>query len=171
MAQKRPNPFRGFLDVFVEQERMRQLGRGGLEPSGEERPRTYATAWVPAADIFADGPDLVIRLDLPSVRPDDIGITFDGGVLTVWGERQSGVPDSAVCYVRERYHGTFQRSMVLPDGIDQSMISASFADGVAEVIVAGAARAAEPNRIPVVDRSTGRVTRRVGTPGARGVVG
>jgi HSP20 family protein len=170
MARQRPNPFRGFFDVLVELERMRQVGRSGAEPEGEDRPRTHATAWVPAADIFANGPDLVIHLDLPSVRPDDIVVTFDGGVLTVSGERPPAVPDTASYYVRERYYGTFKRSMILPDGVDQSQISASFADGVAEIVVAGAARFGEPRRIPVEDRSSGQVTR-VNTSGKRGMVG
>jgi HSP20 family protein len=36
-----------------EMNRMRQLGMYGYEPWQEDRERTHANAWVPAADVFA----------------------------------------------------------------------------------------------------------------------
>jgi HSP20 family protein len=158
MVEGRANPFRGFLDMFTEMERMRRLGRTGTVGGQEHDPRTPDTAWVPSTDIFADGHDLVIRLELPGVVPADIGVTFAAGVLTISGERRADLPDSTTFYVRERYHGPFERSMILPDGIDETMITASFADGIAEVVVVGAARPSEESTIPVQDRSSGAVT-------------
>jgi HSP20 family protein len=136
MPADRPHPFRGFLDLFVELERMRHLGRSGGEAT-----------------------DLVIRLDLPGVRPDDISVTFDAGMLTVSGQRRNDLPEATPFYVHERQHGPFHRSMLLPEGVDETMITASFGDGVAEITVAGAARSGEPSRIPVEDRSSRPVTR------------
>ena len=158
MIQSRSNAFRGFRDIFTEMERMRRLGRKGMVGESEDLPRTHATAWVPAADIFADGNDLVIRLELPSVKPTDISVTFAGGTLTISGERPADLPEATTFYARERYHGPFERSMILPDGIDETMVSASFEDGIAEIIVRGAARPTQESTIPVEDRSSGKVT-------------
>lgn len=158
MTPVRPNPFRGLHDVFTEMERMRRLGRGGSYRADD--PDAHGSDWVPVADIFADGADLVIRLEIPGVEPDTIAVTFGGGVLTVAGERAADPGDAVSFYARERRHGRFHRAVVLPEGVDQSMITASFENGVAEITVAGAARTPEPSRIPLQNRSTGRIVRR-----------
>jgi len=158
MVQRRSSPFRGFVDLFTEMERMRRLGRTGTVGEREDQPRTDATAWVPSADIFADGQNLVIRLELPGVKPSDINVTFAGGMLTISGERRSDLPDSTTFYARERYYGPFERSMIVPDGIDETMITASFEDGIAEITVENAARIPLESTIPIEDRSSGQVT-------------
>jgi HSP20 family protein len=159
MARTRANPFRGLHDFFTEMERIRRLGKSGTDVSGG-RADTAETEWVPAADIFAVGADIVIRLEIPGVRPGDIDLTFDEGLLTIAGERGTDLADDVTFYTRERRQGPFHRSMLLPDGVDPSMIAASFADGITEITVTGAARATEPSRIPIEDRSSRRVTRR-----------
>ncbi len=160
MAQTRPNPFRGLHDMFTEMERMRQMGRTGV--GGEGGPEARVSEWVPAADIFADDADLVIRLEIPGVKPDDISLTFGGGVLTISGDRRSELSEKVAFYARERYYGPFQRSITLPDGVAEDAITASFEDGITEITVAGAARSAEPSRIRIEDRSSRRATRRPG---------
>jgi len=159
MAQARPNPFRGLHDMFTEMERMRQVGRTGIG-GGEGGPDMRVSEWVLAADIFANGADLVVRLEIPGVKPDDISVTFGGGVLTISGERRSELPDGVSFYARERFHGTFQRSITLPDGVAEDVITASFEDGITEITVSGAAHSAEPSRIRVEDRSSRRATRK-----------
>lgn len=158
MNEGRHNPFRGFVDMFAEMERMRRLGRGGRHLDDDED-RGPAAAWVPAADIFAVGSDLVIRLELPGVEQDGISITFDGGRLTVAGERRDDLGPDVEFYVRERRSGAFHRSMVLPDEVDESRISAVAEAGLVEITVAGGARGGEPHRIAIENRPGRRVTR------------
>jgi len=62
MEEGRTTPFRGIVDMTSEMNRMRQLGMYGYDPWQEYRERTHANAWVPAADVFAKGEDLMIRL-------------------------------------------------------------------------------------------------------------
>ncbi len=64
MGERRTNPVRGFVDVMSEMNRLREIGRTGYEPGYEEGERTQANAWVPTADAFASGEDLVIRLEI-----------------------------------------------------------------------------------------------------------
>ncbi len=78
MSESHKNPFQGLVDAASEMNRMRQLGRYGYDPGGEERERTHATAWVPTADIFARGRDLMIRVEFAGVAPQDIDLTFPG---------------------------------------------------------------------------------------------
>jgi HSP20 family protein len=150
MSERQTNPFRGFLDMTSEMNRMRQLGMYGYETGQEERERTHATAWVPTADVFARGEDLVIRVELAGVDREDIEVTLNDNVLTVSGERSRDLDEEEVSfYVSERYYGVFRRSMTLPSGIDESRISADFDNGLMEITVRSGATAVEPRRIEI----------------------
>lgn len=144
-----PNPFEGVTDFFSEMARMREVGLRGYDQSHEGRMRTYATAWVPATDIFARGGNLVIRVELAGVNPQEVEITFTQGILTVAGHRlvELGAASEDDFCVRERPYGEFRRSISLPATTKEDDISAEFVDGVAEITVAGGATAAETRRI------------------------
>ena len=71
----RRNPFEGVTDFFSELARMRSIGvHGGSEHGVEASERTHASAWVPATDILAQGDDLVIRVELAGVDPEDVDL-------------------------------------------------------------------------------------------------
>jgi HSP20 family protein len=149
VGRARRNPFRGFVDTMSEMARMREYAEGGAQ---EYQRRTHATAWVPTTDIFAEGDDLVIRCELAGVHREDIDIELTGGTLTISGERKSELSEDVHFYTRERSFGHFRRSMNLPEGIGEDDISASFEDGMLQVVVRGAAAAApEPRRIEIGD--------------------
>ena len=150
MGQRRSNPFRGFVDVMSEMNRMREVGRGGYEPDYEDRERTQASAWVPNADVFARGEDLVTKLELAGVEREDIDITLHDNTLTVSGEHESDLDDDVSFYVHERFYGAFRRSMTLPAGIDESKIDASD-NGLLEITVKEGA-AAKSKRIEIGDK-------------------
>ena len=149
MEKEQRNPFHGIVDAISEWNRMREVGSGriGYEARQENRPRTQANAWVPTTDVFARVDDLVIRVSLSGVYPEDVDVTLSNGVLTVSGERRSEL-DEVSFYVRERYYGAFRRSITLPAGVDGSDISAEFENGLLEITVRGAA-AAEHRRIEI----------------------
>jgi HSP20 family protein len=148
MSERR-NPFRGFVDSISEWNRMREYGMYGPDPGQEEQRRTHATAWIPTADIFARGDDLMIRFELAGVREEDIDISLTGGVLTVSGERKSDLDEEVHFYTRERSYGNFRRSMNIPEGVDGSKINASFEDGMLELTITGGAVYPEPERIQI----------------------
>ncbi len=152
MAEQHRNPFHGIVDAISEWNRMREVGMGriGYEARQEDRPRTQANAWVPTTDVFARGDDLVIRVSLSGVYPEDVDVTLSNGVLTVSGERRSELGEDEVSfYVRERYYGAFRRSITLPAGVDESDISADYNNGLLEITVRGGAGAPPPRRIEI----------------------
>lgn len=152
MARTKAYPVRGFIDLMTEMERIRNLGRTGLDSGQPAAARTQATAWVPTADVFARGEDLVIVAEIAGVPAADIDIAVSNGVLTISGERRGETDDADVTpYLRERYYGAFRRSLALPEGVDERTISASFRDGLVTITVPGAAEApsSAPHHIPV----------------------
>lgn len=159
MANQRRNPFEGVTDYVSELSRLRTLGVHGTDHGTDTPERTHASAWVPATDILARGDDLVIRIELGGVDPDDIHLGFQHDALTVSGSRVSGDPEGTEFYVRERFHGEFRRVITLPQGTRASDLTAEFGDGLVEVTVRGAAAPDQSTRIAVVEKAKGSTTR------------
>jgi HSP20 family protein len=135
-----------------EMNRMRELGRTGYETGYEYRRRTDASTWVPTADIFAKGEDLVIRLDLAGIAPEDIDVTFYEGVLTVSGERPRKLDEDVSFYVHERFYGLCRRSIILLASIDEGQINAEFENCMLEITVRSAATT-EPRHIEIREKN------------------
>jgi HSP20 family protein len=160
--QASSNPFEGVTDYFSELNRMRRTGVHGREPGLEDWQRTHASAWVPAADIYARGEDLVIKLELAGVDPARVNLSFTHGVLTVSGSRQEEAAGEDVSfYVRERLSGEFRRAVTLPEGTSQSQIEAVFENGLVEVTVRGGANRQDTTRIELQTRAERPTTRPV----------
>lgn len=94
------------------------------------------SAWMPVADIRESKTDLTIDFELPGLKPEEVEITSDNGVLTVSGEkrgeRKEGDENSRF-HLMERTYGRFSRSFQLPKGINDGEISADFDHGVLRV--------------------------------------
>ncbi len=166
MSERHPhhNPFEGVTDLFTELVRMREVGTHGRASGPEDRERTHASAWVPTTDIFAQGTTLVIRIELPGVRPQDVDLRFAHGVLTVSGTRGADLDEAGgepTFYVRERFSGEFRRSVQLPEGTRREQIQAEFENGLVEIRIEDVASRAEATRIELRDRSGAATTRAV----------
>jgi len=143
------SPFRGFWDMQSQMNRMfeEMLGNVGRSPA---RQLEGVTEWAPAVDATAQDGNLVIRAELPGVKPEDVDISLHGNVLTISGERKTEQEEErGGYYIRERRYGSFSRSFSLPQGTDESKIRARFENGVLEVTVEGAGAIEEPKRIQI----------------------
>jgi HSP20 family protein len=109
-------------------------------------------AWVPAVDVFQRQDDLVIRAELPGIDPEkDVDISVQDGALTIRGERrrEERTEGNGSAYRLESSYGAFERSVLLPEGVDVDDIQASYENGILEVLVPGAARLSGARKIPV----------------------
>jgi len=110
---------------------------------------TRDATWSPAVDIHEEAERFVVRADLPGVKPADIEITADKGVLTLRGTRNFEQKSAEGKYSRvERVSGKFTRSFTLPENVQADAIKASFKDGVLELTIPKVAKV-EPRRIEV----------------------
>jgi HSP20 family protein len=123
------------------------MGTLGRSPA---RQLEGVTEWAPAVDATAKNGDLVIRAELPGVKPEDVDISLQDNVLTISGERKAEQEEErGGYYIRERRYGSFSRSFNLPQGTDESKVRARFENGVLEVTVEGAGAVQEPKRIQI----------------------
>ena len=95
----------------------------------------FSRGWMPPVDIYeTEGHEVVIKVDLPDVKREDINVTFEQGVLTLRGERTLEEETHREQFQRrERYYVAFSRSFTLPNSVDPSRISAAYKDGVLTV--------------------------------------
>ena len=92
--------------------------------------------WVPPLDVWETDSDVVYSFDLPGIPEHVISIEVSDSTLTISAERQKTEEVVEDRYYRfERRFGTFSRAVGLPQGVDESAISASYHDGVLEVRV------------------------------------
>ena len=88
-------------------------------------------AWAAPLDVVADGDDFVIRASMPGVSPDNIHVSIEDSVLTIRGETASHFENTEGKYLmRERRSGSFQRSLRLPDTVDQDGAEPRYEHGV-----------------------------------------
>ena len=141
-----------FQDLRSAQDEMAQmspmlahaLGLHG-QPQGSDR----ATAWAPALDISERKDAYLVTVELPGLKPEDLDITMEDGLLTIQGERQFTSESSEQQFHRvERRYGAFRRSITLPAHVMAEEIQASFEDGVLQILVPKAEEA-KPKRIRV----------------------
>lgn len=96
--------------------------------------------FIPTMDVYNEGDDVMVKLDLPEFKSEDVDISLEDSHLTVSGKREheEKVEDKDY-YRRERYEGSFSRTVLLPRGVKEEDISAELKDGVLEVRIKGAA--------------------------------
>ncbi|WP_165700776.1 Hsp20/alpha crystallin family protein [Alienimonas californiensis] len=103
----------------------------------------------PPVDV-TDAPEAVIvRVDLPGVKPGGVTVDLSGSILTVAGTLPAFPPaPGASATQSERPHGTFTRSVSLPAAVDPAGVSADLKHGLLTVTLKKNA-AAPSHSIPV----------------------
>jgi len=145
MAIMRWDPFGEVLKMQRDMDRI--FSRIGTV---EGRPGTTATAWMPRINVKQAGDDIAVHVELAGIKPEDVDIEVTDGVLTIRGERKAETErEDEGWLVRESSFGSFERSMVLPEGIDPESIKADFKDGMLEVHIPKALEVARPKTTKV----------------------
>jgi HSP20 family protein len=92
--------------------------------------------WMPRVDVYDRESDLMIRTEVAGISPDDIEITVEGNTLTMKGARSFETEDNTDSYHRkEIFEGSFERTVLLPEGTDPEAITATSKDGILEISV------------------------------------
>jgi HSP20 family protein len=96
--------------------------------------RWPASVMVPDLDVHENDKLITIEAELPGVDEKDVSVTFNNGYLTIRGEKKTEREEKKEnYYLAERSFGSFERSLRLPDTLDDSKIEARFDKGVLKV--------------------------------------
>ena len=131
------HPFRSLRDQI---DRLMDEFDRGLFPSRwlEMTPLSKLTSeirgLVPAVDVIDEEKAYRVTAELPGLTEKDIEVTKDGDLLTIKGEKKEEHEEKEKGYfLSERHFGSVERSLRLPEGIDDSKIEAKFENGVLTV--------------------------------------
>jgi HSP20 family protein len=114
--------------------------------------RVSPTIGFPHADMYEKNDLLVVKVDLPGIKKEDIQVAVDDGDLVVRGESKTESEVKEEHYYRlERSTGQFYRRLALPFDAQAEKIEANFTDGVLEVRIPrpATAKKAEPQKVSV----------------------
>jgi len=133
----RIDPFRdlaSFLDNFTE--------NGGKE-------QLTAGTFMPAADVYEDEHNVVLKLEIPGVNEDDLKVSVENNILTIQGERKFEKEEKEENFHRiERRYGSFTRTFKLPNTVDSDRVEAGYDKGILKITLAKRAEA-KPKQIKV----------------------
>lgn len=143
MALVRWTPFRELRDMPREMTRL--FGRPFASFFEEPLMGT-----VPPLDIYAKGDDLIVRLELPGIKAEEVDISLCDHTLCISGERREETEvDEEDYYRRERTYGRFERTLPVPEKVTEKDVDAVYEDGMLTLTVKGAAETSPVQHIEV----------------------
>lgn len=111
-------------------------------------------AWSPSVDIFENKNEIVLEVELPGMKAEDVDISIENNVLTIRGERKFEKKDEGDNFHRvERAYGSFTRSFTLPPTVSSENANAEFENGLLRLTLAKREEA-KPRRIEI--KATGK---------------
>jgi HSP20 family protein len=103
------------------------------------------TTWTPLCDIYETEKEIVLKMELPETRKEDVHVTLENNVLTLRGERKFKEAVAREKYYRiERMYGEFTRIFTLPTFVEGSQVVAEFNQGMLTVTL--------PKNVAVIPR-------------------
>src|ERR1700761_1698681 len=126
MAINRWDPYR---DAMALQHRLNSLFQD-FTRNGENEPVT-ATSFVPPVDIYEDEHKLVLKIEIPGMRLEDLDVRMENNTLTVKGERSFVSEGKEENFHRvERRYGSFYRAFTVPNTVNPEGIKAEYDAGI-----------------------------------------
>lgn len=143
-----------FSDLAVLQNRLNSIFNDFNAPEGRAESLAQGS-FVPAVDVYDDAQKIVLKLDVPGIKQEDLDIRLENQTLTVKGERKFEKEEKEENFHRiERRYGSFMRSFTLPQTADPEKVSADYKDGVLQIEIAKKSEA-QPKQIKVGIGSSG----------------
>lgn len=137
LPSRRPrDPFHSLRE---EMDRLFDAFVGGL-PSLARRPSLAGgegnggVMMAPEIDVHENEKELIIEAELPGIDEKDISLTVQGNMLTLRGEKKAEMKEDKDNYhLMERHYGSFQRTLRLPETVDEDKAEAKFEKGVLKI--------------------------------------
>ena len=123
------SPWKDMLDVRDEFDRMLDIFRPDFNLwDGYTK--------MPAIDVYENEDNLVVKAELPGMNKEDISITIEGDTLVLSGRKSQTKEEKKENYYRKEIReGAFSRSIEIPYPVDKEKVSATYKDGILEVVL------------------------------------
>ena len=95
-----------------------------------------STPWQPPTDVYETEKDIIIKIAVSGVRPEDISVVFSDYMLTVSGKRNESSGHQKVCFYQvEIRYGFFERKIKIPKYVDANNIQATYEEGFIVIVI------------------------------------
>lgn len=122
-------------DLFAIQEKVNRLFEETMHRTEFPEEGVEAALWSPAADVFETPEEIILQVELPGVRLEDVRLESLDGKLRVSGHRRTDSEAEPRHFVRmERIYGSFTREFPVPGSIDPSRVKATLRAGVLRIV-------------------------------------
>jgi HSP20 family protein len=133
----RIDPFRELASL---QDRFSTLFENFSDVSAKDQLATGS--FVPAVDIYEDEHSLVLKLEIPGMKEEDLHVSLENNTLSVSGERKFEKEEKEENFHRiERRYGSFTRTFRLPNTVDGEKVEAGYDKGVLKIMLGKRAEA------------------------------
>ncbi|WPX99193.1 Hsp20/alpha crystallin family protein [Candidatus Megaera polyxenophila] len=103
-------------------------------PTSSLLSETVRASLLPKLNISETDNKYFIEAELPGVKQSDLELKLDNNILVIKGKTEESKESKERNYfMRERYYGSFQRSLTLPNNINENDITANFKDGILNI--------------------------------------
>lgn len=118
-------PFRPFAELMDMERELGRLFRGMADvPAG------------PSVDVRAAGDRVEVIADLPGVKPENVEVTVDNGILTIEARREEEQETEQEGYLwRERQAATLRRQLRLPEAVKPQDVRAKLSNGILTISI------------------------------------
>ena len=142
-------PYRSpFSDLALLQNRLNSIFQDLTPGSGESEALTAGT-FVPPVDVYEDAQKVVLKLEVPGIRQEDLDVRVENQTLVVKGERKMESEEKEENFHRiERRYGSFTRSFTLPQTVDPNSVKAGYDAGVLTISITKKAEA-KPKQVKI----------------------
>lgn len=131
------------------QNRLNSIFHDFAPPTSVASEPLAAGNFVPAVDVYEDAQKVVVKLEVPGVREEDLDVRIEDHTLTVKGERKFEAEEKEENFHRiERRFGSFFRSFTVSQAVDTDSITANYDAGVLTVKLAKKAET-KPKQIKI----------------------
>jgi HSP20 family protein len=118
--------FDDFFDNFLSRRWPRLLDLG--YPGGLEK-------GFPKVDIIDHDHEIEVQAALPGVKKEDLDVSINNQTITIRASTKEEKKEEGKYFRREITRGEFQRTLSLPENIDNEQVTASFKDGILKVTI------------------------------------
>lgn len=117
-----PTTFSNLIDKFFNESLSRQGGS--------------AYSFVPKVDIIETEKAFELQVAVPGMNKEDFKIDLNDNFLTISGERKfTSEKETNNFRSIETQYGTFSRSFAMPENVDAGKISASYTNGILNLVI------------------------------------
>jgi len=92
--------------------------------------RTTSRGPFPPINVFQQGDDILVIVELPGVDKSDLEIQSKDNTIRISGKKSVQYPDRVSVHRRERMSGEFDRTLTVPVNLDPDRVKAEYRDGI-----------------------------------------